>query len=410
MDFEDSPEEARFRAEARAWLDANAKLKTARDAGDPLGEDDKTSLKAAKAWQAKKAEKGYARITWPKEVGGLGGTPMQQVIFHQEEAKYDVANTGAFAIGLGMCIPTLMAYGSKEAIARYVKPALRGDEIWCQLFSEPAGGSDVAALRTRAEKDGDDWVINGSKVWTTGAQFSDFGLLLARTDPTVPKHKGLTMFYLSMKQPGVEVRPIKQASGASGFNEIFFTNVRIPDSQRLGDVGQGWQAALTTLMHERLAVGGGTVRYPMVRTTDDKGGVALSVSEAGNLGTNILANYTITFDYGRSRVCMDYVPGYVPEPFGRAGLRALKTDPDTILLTFVNDGGPAAQAGLRKNDKLLSVDGRDARELGGGDLTRIFTRAPGTRVRVRYVRDGQDRDAEIVLREMLAVPGSGRSG
>jgi acyl-CoA dehydrogenase len=258
MDFEDSPEEARFRAEARAWLDANAKLKTARDAGDPLGEDDKTSLKAAKAWQAKKAEKGYARITWPKEVGGLGGTPMQQVIFNQEEAKYDVANTGAFAIGLGMCIPTLMAYGSKEAIARYVKPALRGDEIWCQLFSEPAGGSDVAALRTRAEKDGDDWVINGSKVWTTGAQFSDYGLLLARTDPTVPKHKGLTMFYLSMKQPGVEVRPIKQASGASGFNEIFFTNVRIPDSQRLGEVGQGWQAALTTLMHERLAVGGGT--------------------------------------------------------------------------------------------------------------------------------------------------------
>jgi alkylation response protein AidB-like acyl-CoA dehydrogenase len=142
---------------------------------------------------------------------------MQSVIFGQEEAKYDVANTGAFAIGLGMCIPTLMAYGSKESIARYVKPALRGDEIWCQLFSEPAGGSDVAALRTRAEKDGDDWVINGSKVWTTGAQFSDYGLLLARTDPTVPKHKGLTMFYLSMKQPGVEVRPIIQSSGDSGF-------------------------------------------------------------------------------------------------------------------------------------------------------------------------------------------------
>jgi hypothetical protein len=154
--------------------------------------------------------------------------------------------------------------------------------------------------------------------------------------------------------------------------------------------------------------GGGTVRHPMVRTTDDKGGVALSISEAGNLGTDILANYTITFDYGRSRVCMDYVPGYVPVPFSRAGLRALKIDPDTILVSFVNDGGPAAQAGLRKNDKLISVDGRSARELGGGDLTRTFTQPPGTRVRVRYARDGQERDSEIVLREMLAVPGGGR--
>jgi hypothetical protein len=161
---------------------------------------------------------------------------------------------------------------------------------------------------------------------------------------------------------------------------------------------------------QTFAVGGGTVRYPMIRTTDDKGGVALSVSEAGNLGTNILANYTITFDYGRSRICMDYVPGYAPVPFSRAGLRALKTDPETILVSFVNDGGPAAQAGLRKNDKLLSVDGRSAHELGGGDVTRAFTQAPGTRVRVRYARDGQERDAEIVLREMLAVPGGGRIG
>ncbi|HTO40940.1 MAG TPA: acyl-CoA dehydrogenase family protein [Rhizomicrobium sp.] len=259
MDFEDSPEEAKFRKEARAWLDANAKLKTTNtDAGELKETEDKTTLTAAKAWQAKKAEKGYARLTWPKEVGGLGGTPMQQVVFHQEEARYDVAPSGPFNIGLGMCIPTVMAYGSKESIARYVKPALRGDEIWCQLFSEPAGGSDVAALRTRAEKDGDDWVINGSKVWTTGAQFSDYGIVLTRTDPNAPKHKGLTMFYLSMKSPGVEVKPIKQASGASGFNEVFFTDVRIPDAQRLGEVGQGWQVALTTLMHERLAVGGGT--------------------------------------------------------------------------------------------------------------------------------------------------------
>jgi len=258
MDFEDSPEEAAFRAEVRAWLDANAKPRVKRDTTDPLDErDDGDTMAKAKAWQKTKADKGYARITWPKGMGGIGGTPMQSIIFGQEESKYDVPYGGPFAIGLGMCIPTVMAYCGDETKNRYVKPAVEGTEIWCQLFSEPAGGSDVAALKTRAVKDGDTWTINGSKIWTTGAQFSDYGLLLTRTDPNVPKHKGLTMFHLSMKAPGVEVRPIKQASGASGFNEIFFTDVKIPDSQRVGEVGQGWQVALTTLMHERLAVGGG---------------------------------------------------------------------------------------------------------------------------------------------------------
>jgi acyl-CoA dehydrogenase len=258
MDFEDSPEEAAFRAEVRAWLDANAKPRVKRETTDPLDErDDGDTMAKAKAWQKTKADKGYARITWPKGMGGIGGTPMQSIIYGQEESKYDVPFGGPFAIGLGMCIPTVMAYCGDETKQRYVKPAVEGTEIWCQLFSEPAGGSDVAALKTRAVKDGDTWTINGSKIWTTGAQFSDYGLLLTRTDPNVPKHKGLTMFYLSMKAPGVEVRPIKQASGASGFNEIFFTDVKIPDSQRVGEVGQGWQVALTTLMHERLAVGGG---------------------------------------------------------------------------------------------------------------------------------------------------------
>jgi len=258
MDFEDSPEEAKFRAEVRAWLDQNAKPRGRRDPSDMMEENGAAATMAAsKAWQKRKAEAGYARITWPKGQGGIGGTPMQSIIFAQEEAKYDVASGGPFAIGLGMCIPTLMAYGSEEAKKRYVKPAVEGTEIWCQLFSEPAGGSDVAGLRTKAEKHGDTWTINGSKIWTTGAQFSDYGILLTRTDPNVPKHKGLTMFYLSMKSPGVEIRPIKQASGGSGFNQIFFTDVKIPDSQRLGEVGQGWQVALTTLMHERLAVGGG---------------------------------------------------------------------------------------------------------------------------------------------------------
>src|SRR4029077_2203560 len=154
-----------------------------------------------------------------------------------------------------MCIPTMMAYAAPEHLTRYVKPALHGDEVWCQLFSEPAAGSDVAGIRTRAERDGDGWVINGQKVWTSGAHYCDYGIIITRTDPNVPKHSGLTMFFLSMKTPGVEVRPIKQISGGANFNEVFFTDVRIPDSQRLGKVGEGWKAALTTLMNERLAVG-----------------------------------------------------------------------------------------------------------------------------------------------------------
>jgi len=260
MDFEDSPEEAKFRAEVRTWLDANAKKRTGKRevSADEMENGAAGEMAASKAWQKTKAKAGYARITWPKGMGGIGGTPMQSIIFAQEEGKYDVASGGPFAIGLGMCIPTLMAYGDEAAKKRFVWPAVQGDEIWCQLFSEPAGGSDVANLRTKAEKNADGtWTINGSKIWTTGAQFSDYGIILTRTDPNVPKHKGLTMFYIDMKDPGVDIRPIKQASGGSGFNEIFFTDVKVKDSQRLGEVGQGWTVALTTLMHERLAVGGG---------------------------------------------------------------------------------------------------------------------------------------------------------
>ena len=258
MDFEDTPQEAEFRAKVREWLKANAPLK-AEDASinalaGPL--DEVKALRDAKAWQAKKAAAGYAKITWPRELGGMGGTAIQNVIYAQEEAKCGVPS-GFFEIGLGMCIPTVMAHGTPEHMQRYVKKALYGEEIWCQLFSEPAAGSDLAGIRTRAEKDGDDWIVNGQKIWTSGAHYSDFGILVTRTDPTVPKHKGLTFFFLDMKSPGVEIKPIKQISGGANFNEVFFTNVRIPDSQRLGAIGDGWKVSLTTLMNERLAIGGG---------------------------------------------------------------------------------------------------------------------------------------------------------
>jgi alkylation response protein AidB-like acyl-CoA dehydrogenase len=253
MDFNDTAEEAAFRAEARAFCEKHLEPKGRK----PLRQrvDGAEFMRQARAWQALKAANGYAQITWPKEIGGRGGTPMQQVIWNQEEGKFD-APTGPFTIGLGMCIPTVAAFGSNEHKARYIRKAMKGEEIWCQLFSEPAAGSDVAGLKTRAVKDGDDWIINGQKVWTSGAHYSDFGILLVRTDPKAAKHKGLTMFIVNMKAQGVDVRPIHQASGGKEFNEVYFSDVRIPDTDRLGEVGQGWKVAIVTLMNERLAVGG----------------------------------------------------------------------------------------------------------------------------------------------------------
>ncbi|MEO8714890.1 MAG: acyl-CoA dehydrogenase family protein, partial [Acetobacteraceae bacterium] len=254
MDFEDTSEEAAFRAEARAFLSANAALKDRHGKVPRYGETDGGDIDAAKTWQRKKAAARFVCITWPEKWGGRGGTSMQQIIFNQEESNYDVP-PNVFLIGLGMCVPTMIAYAKPDQLERFVPKAVRGEEIWCQLFSEPAGGSDVAGLRTRAEKQGDEWVINGQKIWTSGAQYSDYGLLLTRTDPNVPKHAGLTAFFIDMKTPGIEIRPIHQMSGGSNFNEVFFTDLRVPDSQRLGAVGQGWKVGITTLMNERLAVG-----------------------------------------------------------------------------------------------------------------------------------------------------------
>ena len=254
MDFSDTPEEAAFRAEARAFLAANAKTRGgARPVLRQAGLD-ADGVVLCKKWQARKADAGFAGLTWPKRFGGREAPRIMGVIWNQEENEF-VVPRGLYEIGLGMCIPTMMAYATDEQLDRYVRPALRGEEVWCQLFSEPAGGSDLAALRTRAERDGADWVVNGQKIWTSGAHLADFGIIVVRTDPNVPKHEGLTFFFLDMKSPGIEVRPIQQMSGARHFNEVFLTDVRVPDSQRLGAVGQGWRVSLTTLMTERLAVG-----------------------------------------------------------------------------------------------------------------------------------------------------------
>ena len=258
MNFDDTPQEAEFRTVARNWIAANAP----KELHDELSKSSlgRISLKnrdmveVGKAWQKKKAEGGWACLSWPKDYGGRGASPIEKVIWQQEEGAYGKL-TQPFQIGEGMCGPTVMAFADETTKRARLPRLASGEDIWCQLFSEPAGGSDVAGLRTRAEKDGSDWIINGQKIWTSGAHYSDYGLLITRTDPHVPKHKGLTMFWLDMKSPGVEVKPIKQANGMQEFNEVFFTDVRIPDAQRLGNVGDGWNVSLTTLMNERMSIG-----------------------------------------------------------------------------------------------------------------------------------------------------------
>jgi len=257
MDFNDTPEEADFRTQARAWLDANAqRLQPGERLAGAESRADPDTIQKAKEWQAKKADGGWACITWPKEYGGRAATAIQSVIWNQEEAKYRTP-PNIFAIGQGMLGPTIMVHGSDAQKSQYLNKMLRGEEIWCQLFSEPSAGSDLAGLRTSAVRDGDDWVINGQKIWTTGAQYCKWGMIVTRTDTHAEKHKGITYFIVDMEAPGIEIRPIKQINGLSSFNEVFFTDVRIPDSNCVGAVNDGWRGALTTLMNERHSIGGG---------------------------------------------------------------------------------------------------------------------------------------------------------
>ena len=255
MDFNDTPQEAEFRAKCRAWLEANAELKTKKtNSAKNMNVGNKSLLEAAAEWQKKKYDAGWAMIHWPKEFGGIGATPIERIIWAQEESKFNVPK-GVYEIGLGMAGPVMMEYATDEQKERYLPPMAEGKEIWCQLFSEPSAGSDVAGLRSKAVQDGKNWIVNGQKVWTSGAHFSDFGILVVRHDPGLEKHKGLTFFFVDMKSPGIEVKPIKQLTGGSSFNEVYFNDVVIPDSQRLGEIGDGWKVAITTLMNERLAVG-----------------------------------------------------------------------------------------------------------------------------------------------------------
>jgi alkylation response protein AidB-like acyl-CoA dehydrogenase len=243
MDLTLSPQETAFRDELREWLEAN-------NPGEEPDGDDSTAFEFRKQWQRKLADAGYAGLSWPKEYGGRGATLIEQAIFNEEIVRAKAPQM-ANVLGLVMGGPVVIAHGTEEQKQRYLKPILTAEEIWCQGFSEPESGSDLASLKTKAVKDGDEWVVTGQKVWTTYAHEAKWCMLVARTDFEAPKHKGMTYFLMDMDQDAVEVRPLRQITGESEFNELFIHEARIPDENVVGGVGNGWMVALTTLMHER---------------------------------------------------------------------------------------------------------------------------------------------------------------
>jgi alkylation response protein AidB-like acyl-CoA dehydrogenase len=252
MNFEDTPADAEWRVECAAWIEGQL---DELDAGSP------NPVERAQRWQAMKFDAGFARISWSPDEGGRNGTEIQQIIFDQEQAKHRLA-PGVLQIGLGFIAPTIRAHGTDEQRAIYLRAAMRGEHIWCQMFSEPDAGSDVAGLATSAIRDGDEWILNGQKVWTSGAHLADYGEVLCRTNPDAPKHSGITAFILDLRTPGVTIRPLKQMSGTADFNEIFLEDVRVPHSNVIGAVNDGWHVAVTTLMNERKTIGSGTSEGP----------------------------------------------------------------------------------------------------------------------------------------------------
>ena len=384
MDFNDTPEEARFREEAASWLAENAPTDDAFRALSPLEQ--------AKVWQKRKYDAGWACIGWAPEFGGRGASAIEEVIWRQEESQYDLP-ANFFLIGQGMIGPTLMAWASDEDKARFLPPLASGEEVWCQLFSEPAGGSDLAALRTSAERDGGDWVINGQKIWTSGAHYSDYGVIVVRTDPTVPKHKGLSYFCVDMKAPGVEIKPIKQLTGDSDFNEVYFTDVRVSDSQRLGEVGQGWQVSLTTLMNERAAIGGSFGQMD----------VSLAMSVAAEVeidGRPALEDAAV-----RARIADWYVQEAGLKYTGYRSLTALSRGalpgPENSIGKLV--GAPKMQAMSSYLMDLLGNSGAIADEAlaaKAGIIQRAYMGAPGLRI-----AGGTDEImANIIAERVLGLP------
>jgi alkylation response protein AidB-like acyl-CoA dehydrogenase len=313
VDLNDTPDQAAFRTRVRTWLEEHR-----HEAPSASGAADDTAyIDARRAWQGRLAEAGLAGVTWPQELGGQGLGPIEQVIVNQEIGRARVPGI-LDVIGIGMLGPCLIAHGSPEQKGRHLGPMLHGDEVWCQMFSEPAAGSDLAGIQARAEASDDgSWRVNGQKVWTTNAQFASFGLMLARTDPDVPKHKGLTMFIVPMDAPGVTIRGLRQISGEAEFNEVFLDDVELAADSVVGGVGNGWATALTVLMFERLTIGLGSEsmgyrpdRFAAVVASDPAAAADTDVRRRlGELSTELLA---IRFQSYRTLTALQ--KGQIPGP------------------------------------------------------------------------------------------------
>jgi alkylation response protein AidB-like acyl-CoA dehydrogenase len=279
MDFKYSDEAEAFRSEFRTWLQANLPPRSERreEGGEFGGGGDDTSWRYHLDWHKKMHAGGWVGVSWPREYGGRGASLEQQVVYGEEVAR---AHAPALVnmLGISLVGPTLIHWGTEEQKKRYIPKILSADEIWCQGYSEPNSGSDVASLQTRAVEEGDDFVVNGQKVWTSGAHHSDWCILLVRTDPDAPKHKGISYILVDMKSPGITVRPLVQITGDRGFNEVFFEDVRVPKKNLIGNKNQGWQVAVTTLMFERTGIGGG---QEMMRPVNDLARLAKKVRRNG---------------------------------------------------------------------------------------------------------------------------------
>ena len=254
MDLNLTPNEQKFRDSFRVWLSTN--LPPEWKGGGIASEDSDDYITYLRDWQRKLYEGGWAGISWPEKYGGRGATLMEQAIFQEELARANAPQLIG-TIGLSLVGPTIIALGTEDQKSRYLPTILSGEEIWCQGFSEPNAGSDLAALSTKATRDGDNFIINGQKIWTSFAQLAEWCLLLVRTDTEAPKHKGITCLLLNMRSEGVSVRPLRQMSGDSGFNEVFFSNVRVPVTQVLGEIYKGWTTGMAALMNERANLGTG---------------------------------------------------------------------------------------------------------------------------------------------------------
>jgi alkylation response protein AidB-like acyl-CoA dehydrogenase len=360
VDLNDTPEQAEYREKVRAWFDEHkAEAPILRGEGAIKGEDAQNA--AHREWQRTLAEAGFVGIGWPTEYGGQGLGPLHQVILNQEISR---AGTPGIldAIGVGMLGPTIIAHGSEDQKERYLAPMLHADEVWCQLFSEPAAGSDLAGIQSKAKQaDDGSWTLNGQKVWTTNAHIAAYGLLLARTNPDVPKHKGMTMFIVPMDAEGVTVRPLRQITGDPEFNEVFFDDVKLEPGSEVGPVDGGWGVALTTLMFERLTIGAGSdgfgysgQRFAQAIAEDPNAANDPEIrARFGALATELLA-----LRYTGFRYLTALQRGSAPGPEAALG-----------KVTMVN-------AAIAAGDLMADVLGPDALE-DGTDIARLIAFLPG---------------------------------